>query len=81
MGSAMEDRVAMILAGVLNMPPDEIADELAMSDVEAWDFLKHMEMIVAFEQVYQVEFTFDEIVAMRDVAAIRDVLQAKGLGH
>jgi acyl carrier protein len=81
MGSGMDNTVAKILAGVLNMPPDAIVDELAMSDVEAWDSLKHMEMIVAFEQAYQVEFTFDEIVAMRNVAAIRQVLQAKGFGH
>jgi acyl carrier protein len=77
----MESKVAKILAGVLNMPPEAIVDELAMSDVEAWDSLKHMEMIVAFEQAYHVEFTFDEIVAMRNVAAIRHVLQAKGFGH
>jgi acyl carrier protein len=77
----MDTKVARILAGVLNMPPDAIVDDLAMSDVEAWDSLKHMEMIVAFEQAYEVEFTFDEIVAMRNVAAIRHVLRTKGFSQ
>jgi acyl carrier protein len=39
-----------------------------------------MEMIVAFEETYHIEFSFEEIVAMQSVASIKRVLTQKGVG-
>lgn len=63
-----------VLADVLQMPAAGITDDLAMEDVEAWDSLKHMELIVALETAFDVQLTFDEIVAMRSVREIKRVL-------
>lgn len=61
------------------MPASKITDDLAMKDVEAWDSLKHMELVMSLEKSFNVELTFDEIVTMRSVREIRRVLAAKGL--
>jgi acyl carrier protein len=76
----MANKVAEILSQVLKVPAAKLTDDLAMKDVEAWDSLKHMEIIVAFEEAYQIEFNFDEIVAMQTVASIKHVLGQKGIG-
>ncbi|HEX6183008.1 MAG TPA: acyl carrier protein [Pyrinomonadaceae bacterium] len=70
----MEGQVDAVLADVLQMPAAGITDDLAMEDVEAWDSLKHMELIVALETAFDVQLTFDEIVAMRSVREIKRVL-------
>jgi acyl carrier protein len=75
----MGNKVAEILSQVLKIPVVAVSDNLAMRDVEAWDSLKHMEMIVAFEEAYHIEFNFDEIVAMQTVASIKRVLGQKGI--
>lgn len=75
----MNGKVEIVLADVLRMPVDKIRDDLAMTDVEAWDSLKHMELIVALEQAYAVELTFDEIVAMQSVGQIKRVLRERSL--
>jgi acyl carrier protein len=75
----MANKVTEILSGVLKIPAAAVSDDLAMKDVEAWDSLKHMEMIVAFEEAYHIEFNFDEIVVMRTVASIKHVLGQKGI--
>jgi acyl carrier protein len=49
-----------------------------MTEVESWDSLQHMNLIVSLEQAFQAEFTFEEIVSMQSVAEIKRVLRGKG---
>jgi len=75
----MDEKVRNVLAQVLQIPLGKVVDNLAMSDVEAWDSLKHMDLIVSLEQMFSVEFTFEEIVAMRSVLEIKRVLRERGV--
>ena len=74
MGKTLED----VLAEVLQVPVTAITDELAMKDLEAWDSLKHMELIASLEQRLGSQLTFEEIVAMQSVADIKRVLNQRG---
>ena len=68
-----------VLAEVLQLPPSQITDDLTMKDVEAWDSLKHMELIVALETALEVQLTFEEIVAMQSVREIKRVLAERSV--
>jgi len=70
-------RVESLLAETLNIPAAGITDGLAMQDVGSWDSLKHMELIVALEQGFGIDFTFEEIVEMTSVGEIKRVLREK----
>ena len=72
----VDGKVEGLLADVLQVPAASITDDLAMQDVEAWDSLKHMELVVALEDAFDRQFTFDEIVGMRSVREIKRVLGA-----
>lgn len=71
--------IETLVAEVLQIPAAKITDDLAMTDVEAWDSLKHMELIVTLEGSFDVQLSFDEIVAMRSVGEIKRVLKEKGV--
>ncbi len=71
-------KVEALLADVLQIPAEQINDDLAMKDLDAWDSLKHMELIVALEQGFEVQLTFDEIVVMQSVREIKRVLTERG---
>lgn len=75
----VDGNVERILSEVLQIPAATIVDELTMKDVDAWDSLKHMELIVALEQAFAVELTFDEIVAMQNVREIKRVLEKRSI--
>ena len=75
----MSGKVEGVLAEVLQLPPAEISDDLTMKDVEAWDSLKHMELIVALETAFDVQLTFEEIVAMQSVREIKRVLAERSV--
>jgi acyl carrier protein len=70
----LDGKVAGLLAEVLQVPATTISDDLAMQDVEAWDSLKHMELVVALENAFGMQLSFDEIVTMRSVREIKRVL-------
>lgn len=74
MGKTLEQ----LLAEVLQIKIEEVKDELAMTDLDVWDSLKHMELIASIEQQLDVQLSFEEIVAMRSVGDIRRTLNARG---
>lgn len=73
----LNKKIEQLLAESLQVPADRIADDLTMEDVETWDSLRHMELIVAIEQGFGVELSFDEIVTMRSVGEIKRVVREK----
>jgi len=75
----MDQKIENLLAEVLQMPATRITDDFAMKDAESWDSLKHMELVVSLEESFGIQLTFDEIVAMRSVRAIKQVLREKGV--
>jgi len=76
----VDGAVENLVSEVLQIPASKITEDLAMKDVDAWDSLKHMELIVSLEQSFGIELSFDEIVAMTSVGKIKRVLSAKGTG-
>jgi acyl carrier protein len=77
-GNRVGKKLEQLLAELLQIPVTQITGELAMKDLDVWDSLKHMELIAALEQQFDLQLSFDEIVAMRSVGDIKRVLSNRG---
>lgn len=75
----MKRMVEHIMADVLQMAETEITDNLTIDDLEIWDSLKHMDLVVSIEQAFKIELTLDEIIIMTSVVAIKRVLNERGV--
>jgi len=75
----MNEKLYNILGTTLGINVAIISDDLTMRDVETWDSLKHMELIATLEQAFELEFTFEEIISMQNVAEIKHILTQKGV--
>ena len=75
----LDEKLQTLFAEVLRLPAAEITDALAMKDLEAWDSLKHIELIASIEATFGFELTFDQIVEMRSVGDIKRVLTERGV--
>ncbi len=75
----MSNKVEEILSSILGISADTITDDLSMKDLASWDSLKHMEVITTIEGVFAVQLTFDQIVAMQSVGAIKHELKVHGV--
>lgn len=58
---------------------DELAlnNETKASDIEEWDSLNHIQLVVAIEKNYNIKFTAAEIQKWENVGAICDSISSK----
>lgn len=75
----MDLKLENLLAEVMGIPAEAVTNDLAMKDLDAWDSLKHMELIVSLERGFDLQFSFEEILAMQSVREIKCVLKERGL--
>lgn len=73
----MEQDVKAIVAEVLEIPVGQINEQTTMESVDTWDSLRHMEMIVAIERRFNVEFEAEEALEMTSIEGIKRMLGAK----
>ncbi len=66
----MKDRVLRIMSHVLGVPPERLDDQASPDTVESWDSLNHMNMVLALEEEFGIQFGDDQIVKLLTVAAI-----------
>jgi len=54
-------RVCRIAADILQRPVEQITLKSSLSDFDNWDSIRHLNLILALEQEFNVEFEPDEI--------------------
>lgn len=75
----MEEILKNIMSDIFNLEIEIINNEMTFENTEVWDSLKHMEMIAALEEEFDIEFTADEIVSVVTYVEIMKVLAEKGV--
>ncbi len=75
----MNKKLAEVLADVFGLRAIEIQPELQRTDVDSWDSLKQMDLVLSMEREYAIELDIPDILRMTSVAAIMDVLIEKGV--
>jgi len=70
--------VENLVAEVLQIQAGTISDGLTMKDLDVWDSLKHMELIVSLEGSFDIQLSFEEIIAMQSVGEIKRILKERG---
>jgi len=77
--STAMNELFQLVANVLKVPAHSVSAGTAMEDTPAWDSLAHMDLIVTLEEHYRMQLTPDDMVALRSVGAIAELLKSKGL--
>lgn len=70
----MEEQIYMIISKIIGIPLDKITKELSPDNVEKWDSLLHMELLVSLEEEFGIEFSDDQIASLMSVGQIIDVI-------
>ena len=73
----MEDRIKKVMSDVFNIDVSLINNESSPDNIENWDSLKHMNLIVALEEEFSIEFDDEEIVDSMNFALISTILKAR----
>ena len=73
----MEDRIKKVMSDVFNIDVSLINNESSPDNIENWDSLKHMNLIIALEEEFEIEFNDEEIVDSVNFALIFNILKAR----
>jgi acyl carrier protein len=68
-----------IICEVLRIPREKTATDVRIHEIDTWNSLTHIELIVSLEERFHVQFTEDEIVAMTSIGAIQETLRLRGV--
>ncbi|HAD88166.1 MAG TPA: acyl carrier protein [Rhodospirillaceae bacterium] len=71
--------ITPIFRTVLEDDSLELTRSLDAHQVEAWDSLNHITLVVELEGAFGVQFTTDELAAMANIGDLVDCLLAKGV--
>ena len=68
-----------LFATVLREPVSMLSNEASPTTVRSWDSLRHIELVMAAESQYGVQFKTSEVVTIRSLGCMRELLQRKGV--
>lgn len=54
-----------------------IRDETNSEDIEEWDSLNHINLVVSIEKEFKIKFSLDELSVLKDVGAMIDLMSKK----
>jgi acyl carrier protein len=54
-----------------------ITREMTAQDIEKWDSLRHIQLISEVERVYGIKFKLREVLSMKNVGDLIDLIHAK----
>lgn len=75
--SQILDEVQAIFREVLDNEEIVLASETTADDIEEWDSLTHIQLIVAIEKHFKIRFTSREILSWQNVGQLIDSIANK----
>lgn len=71
----MKERVLSIVSNIMNWPLKNIHEDSSPEDIDTWDSLNQINLVLALEEEFGVKFTDVQIVEMLSVQSIIETLE------
>ena len=65
-----------VMSVVFNIPQNMITEDSSTLNIESWDSLKHMSLIVSLEEKFNCEFSDEQISNMTDFKNITEIIDS-----
>jgi acyl carrier protein len=73
----VEPRLNAIFQDIFDDPSFKIADVMTAADVEGWDSLSHIDLIVAVEKEFKIKFTTADVRGLNNVGDFINLISKK----
>jgi acyl carrier protein len=71
-------RLEDVLSSILGDPPEAFTDDYSQQTSSNWTSMHHVELVIALEEAFDVQFSNAEMTNMRSVRDIRAALERDG---
>jgi acyl carrier protein len=71
------ERLTAIFHDVFDNEAIELTRELTADDVDEWDSLSHLRLVLSVEQAFKVKFSASEVGKLKNVGELVDLIEAR----
>jgi acyl carrier protein len=57
----LNERIYMVMGAVFGIDPATIGEDVSVGNIEEWDSLRHMNLVLALEDEFGVRFRDDQV--------------------
>ena len=75
----MAERLEEVIASILALSPEDLSDDSSSENLDSWDSLRQLSIILALESAYGISITTEQAVDMNSISAIKTVLRKHGV--
>jgi acyl carrier protein len=79
MKNNIEVRIQQTLVSVFPSIDVEFKQEWGPNEIEGWDSMGHINLVMAINEEFDVSLDFDEVMTIQTVGDVISILQKKGL--
>lgn len=77
MSTPVLSQVSVIVGDIFQIPASKIGPGTSPDTIAAWDSIQHLNLVLALEQEFGIQFTPEEIEQMPSVELIADLVSEK----
>lgn len=77
----MDEQLQAIFHDVFGLPPQQFRPDLTSEDIESWDSVMHLTLLLTLEQKFGVSFEPEQGASLTSVPAIKAALAAARPGQ
>ena len=75
--SEVYQRLSTVLQEVFDDDELEARPNLTASDVEGWDSLKHIRLVLSVEKAFHISFSASEVGNLKNIGELASLIEAK----
>lgn len=72
-------KLKQIMAVVFNIPENSVNENSSPDNIDVWDSLKHLNLVLAIEEEFDISLTEDQVVEILSYELIIEVLKEHGV--
>lgn len=73
----LQSKIFGIIKDTFNRQDIDVSRSTMSSDIPEWDSLKNVEIILAIEQIFCIEFNLNDLKNIKNVGMLIDLIQQK----
>lgn len=73
----LQDRLCQLFRQVFDEDDIQLAPEMTADDIDAWDSLSHVNLIVAIEAEFDICFSQKELLTFKNVGDLQESIRSK----
>ena len=69
--------ISEIVADTLMVPDVKMTEATTAADIDGWDSLTHVQIVVGIETRYNIRFSFTEVAQLENAGSLIDAVQSR----